>query len=72
MFIVLNKEKMLAYIVSILTVIILFGIANLSFINKDIIETSSNVETSLPIYNVDTEEKKVAFTINCAWSQLQM
>lgn len=68
MFIILNKEKMLAYGISVLTVIMLFGIANISMINKDVIETSSNIQATLPIYNVQTEEKKVAFTMNCAWS----
>ena len=67
MFIILNKEKMLAYIVSVLTVIGLFGIANLT-IDTETIETSSNIISKLPIYNVETEENKVAFTINCAWS----
>ncbi len=66
MFIILNKGKILAYVVSVLTVITLFGVANLTA-NREIIETSSNVTVKLPIYNVQTEEKKVAFTINCAW-----
>ena len=59
---------MLAYGISVLTVIMLFGIANISIINKDVVETSSNIQATLPIYNVQTEEKKVAFTMNCAWS----
>lgn len=66
MFIILNKEKILAYIVSVLTVITLFGVANIT-VNSEIIETSSNITVKLPIYNVQTEEKKVAFTMNCAW-----
>ena len=68
MFIILNKEKMIAYGISVLTVIMLFGLANISFINQDAIETSSIIQTKLPIYNVKTEQKKVAFTMNCAWS----
>ena len=32
-----------------------------------IIETSAS-EKLLPIYNVETEENKVALTMNCAWS----
>ena len=66
MFIILNKDKILAYIVSILTVITLFGVANLT-LNSEVIETSSNVAATLPIYNVQTEDKKLAFTMNCAW-----
>jgi len=67
MFIILNKEKIIAYVVSVLTVIMLFGIANLS-INNNTIETSSILTSKLPIYNVETEEKNVAFTMNCAWT----
>lgn len=67
MFIILNKEKILAYVVSVLTVITLFGVANLTA-NRDVIEASSNITAKLPIYNVQTEEKKVAFTMNCAWA----
>ena len=67
MFIILNKDKILAYVVSVLTVITLFGVANL-MMNTEVIETSTSITTKLPIYNVQTEEKKIAFTINCAWS----
>lgn len=67
MFIILNKDKILAYVVSVLTVITLFGVANLT-VNTETIETSSSITTKLPIYNVQTEEKKIAFTMNCAWS----
>ena len=67
MFIILNKDKILAYVVSVLTVITLFGMANLT-IKSEIAETSSSITAKLPIYNVETEEKKIAFTINCAWS----
>lgn len=67
MFIILNKDKILAYVVSVLTVITLFGIANLTS-NYEIVETSSSVTANLPIYNVQTQEKKIAFTMNCAWS----
>ena len=67
MFIILNKDKIIAYIVSVLTVITLFGVANLT-VSEEVVETSSNIVQKIPIYNVETEEKKVAFTMNCAWS----
>lgn len=67
MFFVINKDKLCAYIVSILTVALLFGIANVVYYGETV-ETSSTVEKLLPIYNVQTEEKKIAFTMNCAWS----
>ena len=65
MFLVFNKEKIQTYIVSILTVAVLIGIANIDTMKT--IETSSTTKL-LPIYNVETDEKKIAFTMNCAWS----
>ena len=73
MFVVYNKQKIYTYLVSIVTVVLLFCVANSLNTNKNTISTSSTIgQKSLPIYNVQTEEKKVAFTMNCAWSQLQM
>ena len=70
MFLVFNKQKIYAYLVSIITVGIHFFVAS-SFgaaENEETIQTAStNTEKLLPIYNVQTEEKKVAFTMNCAW-----
>ena len=65
MFLVFNKEKIQTYIVSILTVAVLIGIANIDTMKT--IETSSTTKL-LPIYNVETNEKKIAFTMNCAWN----
>lgn len=68
MFLVFNKEKIYAYIVSVVTVILLFCVASTLKSNNNAIQTSTNVQKLLPIYNVQTEEKKVAFTMNCAWN----
>ena len=65
MFLVFSKEKIQTYLISILTVAMLIGIANMDSIKT--IQTSST-EKYLPIYNVQTEEKKIAFTMNCAWN----
>lgn len=65
MFLVFSKEKIQTYLVSILTVAVLIGIANVNSIKT--IPTSST-EKYLPIYNVETEENKIAFTMNCAWN----
>ena len=65
MFFVFNKEKIQTYIVSVLTVAVLITIANVGKVET--IQTSSQ-EKELPIYNVQTDEKKVAFTMNCAWN----
>ena len=68
MFLVFNKQKIVTYFISVLTVVLLFFVA--STLNKDyeVVETSATGERLLPIYNVNTEEKKVAFTMNCAWN----
>lgn len=71
MFLVFNKQKIYAYLVSIMTVGILFCAANAlnTSKNEETVQTSSaNSQKLLPIYNVKTEEKKVAFTMNCAWN----
>lgn len=64
MFLIFNKEKIQTYIVSILTVSVLVALA-LMGPNKSI--QVSTTERLLPIYNVKIEDKKVAFTMNCAW-----
>ena len=68
MFFIFNKQKIYTYLVSIITVVFLFCIANTININKEAVETSTESAKLLPIYNVETEENKVAFTINCAWN----
>lgn len=64
MFLVFNKEKIQTYIVSVLTVAILIVVASVG--NIKTISTSATTKL-LPIYNVQTDEKKIAFTMNCAW-----
>lgn len=65
MFLVLNKDKIQTYIVSVITVAVLVVMANIGYTKT--IPTSASTKL-LPIYNVQTEEKKVAFTMNCAWN----
>ena len=65
MFLVFNKEKIQTYIVSVLTVAILIVVASVG--NIKTISTSATTKL-LPIYNVQTNENKVAFTMNCAWN----
>lgn len=64
MFFIFSKEKIQTYIVSVLTVAVLITIAKVGKIET--IQTSTQ-EKELPIYNVQTEDKKIAFTMNCAW-----
>ncbi|MFQ9264796.1 MAG: polysaccharide deacetylase family protein [Clostridia bacterium] len=69
MFLVFSKEKIFTYLISVLTVTLLFvGVANYQTKGQDIIEASSNTGKLLPIYKVKTEQKKVALTMNCAWN----
>ena len=50
-------------------VLFLFCAASTLNINKDnTIQTSASNSKLLPIYNVQTNENKVAFTMNCAWN----
>lgn len=69
MFLVFNKEKIYTYLVSILTVIMLFCVAsNMYSKTEKTLETSAKTDKLLPIYKVKTEEKKVSLTMNCAWN----
>ena len=65
MFLIFNKDKIQTYIVSVLTVVVLIMVANIG--NIKTIQTSATTKL-LPIYNVKTEENKIAFTMNCAWN----
>mgnify|MGYP001078337982 FL=1 len=66
MFFVINKQKIYTYLVSIITVVLLFCIAGNMGSEENTLETSSTTKL-LPIYSVQTENKNVALTINCAW-----
>ena len=68
MFLVFNKQKIVTYFISVLTVVFLFFVASTLNKESETVETSASGERLLPIYNVETEEKKVAFTMNCAWN----
>lgn len=68
MFIVFNKQKIYSYCVAFGTVVILFMLAS-AVINQnfDTMVTSGSLR-EVPIYQVQTEEKKIALTLNCAWN----
>lgn len=68
MFFVLNKQKMYTYIISAVMVLFLFCAASTLNVNNNTVETSAVSSKLLPIYNVETSENKVAFTMNCAWN----
>jgi len=66
MVIVFNKDKLITYLVAVISVCFMFCFIHIS--TDNIVQTSSNVTKELPIYNVQTEEKKVSLTFDCAWS----
>lgn len=69
MFFVFRKDKIYAYIVSIFMVSILFYVSSYTrFFSDEYIEVSVKNQKLLPIYKVNTNEKKVAITMNCAWN----
>ena len=57
------SEKIYAYTISIVTVILLFCVASTLNAGEDTIQTSAGNTKLLPIYNVETKENKVAFTM---------
>lgn len=68
MFIVFNKQKIYSYCVAFGTVVILFMLAfAVTNRNYDTVLTSGSIK-EVPIYQVQTKEKKVALTLNCAWN----
>lgn len=70
MFFVLNKDKLVSYIIAFCTVAILIVIGTTSNLNQSI--QTAYIEKEVPIYSVDTPANKVALTMNCAWSQFPM
>ena len=68
MFFVLNKQKMYTYIISAVMVLFLFCAASTLNVNNNTVETSAGSSKLLPIYNVETNENKIALTMNCAWN----
>ena len=65
MFIVFNKDKINSYLISLGTVVILF-VMSFMITGEQTVQTAVATK-ELPIYNVETKEKKIAFTMNCAW-----
>lgn len=70
MFLIINKEKILSYIIAVSAVTMLFVLSfgMYSKPQEQAILASSSTSKELPIYSVSTNENKVALTINCAWN----
>lgn len=67
MFLVINKSKIYSYIITLIMVVVLFSGVSLFTGGQETIQTSANSNRLLPIYSVETKEKNVALTMNCAW-----
>ena len=67
MFYVFNKDKIISGLTVLVSVLMLFLLANILKPNLNWVETSAKANKELPIYSVKTEEKKVALTMNSAW-----
>ena len=69
MFYVVNKDKIVSCLVLFVMVFVMFFMASAAIRNTDnVIETAGSTQKELPIYNVNTEEAKVALTLNSAWN----
>jgi len=70
MFFVFNKDKIVTYLVALISVCFMLIYVVVPNTTEDLIQTSSVISDSknLPIYNVKTDEKKVSLTFDCAWS----
>ena len=70
MFFVCNKDKIISVAIALSTVLVLFLLAATFKQNNlnNTIQTNASTTKLIPIYSVETEENKVALTINCAWN----
>lgn len=59
MFFIINKEKLESYIISVATVIILFIMAGSINSNRNVIETSANIQNETNINNTNSQKNNV-------------
>ena len=67
MFIVFKNQKIYCYFVAFSTVVILFVMAFVVTSKQNTTVLTSNAQREIPIYHVETQEKKLSITMNCAW-----
>ena len=67
-FFVLSAKKIMAGIL-LISILIIFCMIGTSIVSN-VVETAMP-NRLLPIYSVETENKKVAITFDCAWSRSQ-
>ena len=69
MFYVVNKDKLVSCLVVFTMVLAMFFMASaLVRDSENTLETAGRAKKELPIYNVNTDENKVALTLNSAWN----
>ena len=59
MFFIINKERLESYIISVATVIILFIMAGSINSNRNVIETSANIQNETNINNTNSQKNNV-------------
>lgn len=59
MFFIINKEKLESYIISVATVIILFIMAGSINSNRNVIETSANIQNETNINSTNSQKNNV-------------
>lgn len=62
---VMNGKKFVGYAFSIIAISTVFFLANMFTLN--VVQTSSKSSRLLPIYNIETAEKKISLTFDSAW-----
>lgn len=62
---VMNGKKFIGYAFSIIAISMVFFLANIFTLN--VVQTSTKSSRLLPIYNIETNEKKIALTFDSAW-----
>ncbi len=68
MFLVFNKDKIMAVVVACSTVFVLFLMTSLFAKAPNTTVQTSTQSKQLPVYSVETKEPNVSLTINCAWN----
>ena len=67
---VLDKWKMIRYCFALILISFTFTVAGR--ITSDVISTVASSARKLPIYNIETEEKNISLTFDCAWGAEDM
>lgn len=67
---VLDKWKIIRYCFALVLISFTFTVAGR--ITSDVISTVASEARKLPIYNIETEEKNISLTFDCAWGAEDM